>query len=70
MIVQRVERQVIKKTDPYYEMLDEFCFNAKNLYNHANYVVRQSFIEEEKWIRYNDLDKRLRQDKAYPDWCT
>lgn len=68
MVVQRVERQLIKKADPFYEMLDEFCFNAKNLYNHANYIVRQNFINERKWIRYSDLDKQLKQDTAYSDY--
>lgn len=68
MVVQRIERHSIKKMDKFYKMLDEFCFNAKNLYNHANYVVRQSFVKDNKWIRYNDLDKILKQDKEYPDY--
>lgn len=69
MVVQRIERHSIKKIDKFYKMLDEFCFNAKNLYNHANYVVRQSFVKDNKWIRYNDLDKILKQvfPNAYTD---
>ena len=49
-------------------MIDEFCFQAKNLYNHANYLVRQAFCEEDKWIRYTDLDKLLKSDIEYPDY--
>ena len=68
MIVQRVEKYIIKKIDPFYSMLDGFCFSAKNLYNHANYIVRQTFVKENKWIRYADLDKILKKDMNYPDY--
>ena len=44
MIVQRVEKHIIKSNNPYYSMLDDFCFKSKNLYNFANYQVRQCFI--------------------------
>ena len=41
MIVNRVEKHIIKDNNCYFDMLIEFCHNAKNLYNHANYIVRQ-----------------------------
>lgn len=44
MIVQRVEKHIIKSNNNYYNMLDEFCFMSKNLYNYANYHIRQCFI--------------------------
>ncbi len=69
MKVQRVEKQVIKHTNKYFPMLDYFCFLSKNLYNHANYIVRQSFIKNHKWIRYGKLDKQLKADKNYPDYA-
>ena len=31
------------------------CFKSKNLYNYSNYIIRQSFIKDNNWIRYNDL---------------
>ena len=40
MIVTRVEKHNISKSNGYYCILDDFCFRSKNLYNHANYVVR------------------------------
>ena len=49
-------------------MLDLYCFYAKNLYNHANYLIREEFIKNNKWLRYQDLDKILREDKIYPDY--
>jgi putative transposase len=66
--VQRVEKHIINKNHQYYQMLDEFCFNAKNLYNHANYIIRQEFTQNNRWIRYNELDKLLRNDTKYPDY--
>ena len=61
MKVQRVEKHIIKSNNPYYSMLDEFCFKSKNLYNFANYKVRQCFIilsklSEGKEISYQELE--------------
>jgi len=69
MIVQRVEKQIIKSTNEYYAMLDYFCFLSKNLYNHANYMVRQTFIKDNKWTRYGELDQRLKTDQEFPDYA-
>lgn len=60
--MNRVEKHIIKPNNKYYELLDEFCFKSKNLYNQANYIIRQEFINNGKWIRYNDLDKILKQE--------
>lgn len=68
MIVQRTEKHKIKQNNPYYSMLDLYCFYAKNLYNHANYLIRNEFTKNNKWVRYNELDKILREDKDYPDY--
>ena len=68
MKVQRVEKHVLKQNNKYYDMVDEFCYLSKNLYNHANYIVRNEFVKNDKWIRYNDLDKMLKADSEYPDY--
>ena len=68
MIVQRVEKHIIKPSDYYYAMLDNFCFLSKNLYNHANYILRQEFINNHKIIPYGILDKILKADGEYPDY--
>lgn len=61
MKVQRVEKHIIKPNNPYYSMLDEFCFKSKNLYNFANYQIRQKFCETGEFINYNTMDKLLKQ---------
>ena len=68
MIVQRVEKHIIKKNHPYYSMFCEFTHQSKNLYNHANYLVRKELTENNKWLRYQDLDKLLKKDTNYPDY--
>lgn len=68
MIVQQVEKHMLKKNHSYYDMFCEFTHQAKNLYNHANYLVRKEFLETGKWLRYQQLDKLLKQDLDYPDY--
>ena len=68
MIVQQVEKHVIDKTHPHYTMFCDFTHQSKNLYNHANYLVRKEFVESGNWLRYQQLDKLLKQDVEYPDY--
>ena len=67
-IVQQVEKHVIKKSHPCYSMFCEYTHLAKNLYNHANFLVRNEFVNTGKWLRNHALDKILRQDVEYPDY--
>lgn len=66
--VQRVEKHIIKKSNAYYKMLDNFCFLAKNLYNHANYILRHEFIENGRAVSYFDIARIMRKDEDYPDY--
>jgi putative transposase len=38
---------------------------AKNVYNTGNYIVRQEFINNGRWIRYNELDKMMQGYDCY-----
>ena len=51
-----------------YPMLKSFCRLSKNLYNHANYLMRQSFFSTGSIPNYNMLDKLLKTDTQYPDY--
>lgn len=68
MIIKQVEKHIIKKNNPYFNMFYEYTHLAKNLYDHANYLVRKEFIKSNKWLRYQELDKLLKQDLKYPDY--
>lgn len=68
MIVQRVEKHLIKQNNSFYDMLCDFTHKAKNLYNHANFLVRDEFIRNNKWLRYGELDKLLKADLEFDDY--
>ena len=69
MIVTRTEKHVIGSSNPFFDMLMDFCHKSKNLYNHANYLIRQEFVSNDKWIRYEELDKLLKADTEYADYA-
>lgn len=64
----KVEKHLIRSSSPYFAMLFDFCHLAKNLYNHANYIIRDKFIHEHKIICHSQLDKILKSDEDYPDY--
>lgn len=72
----RVEKHNIKRSSEFYEIIDDLCFKSKNIYNYANYIVRQEFIKTSRekeaglkdnaiWIQYNDLYKTVKESDAY-----
>jgi putative transposase len=65
MWVQLVEQHVIRKIDPRYAKIDAAAFASKNLYNAANYVVRQTFIHEGVYLNYAAVFHRLKDHEAY-----
>jgi hypothetical protein len=67
MIVNRVEQQIITNTNPIWKVVDEYCFRSKNVYNYANYLIRQEFINNGKWLRHNDIDKLCQSVDCYKE---
>jgi putative transposase len=63
--MQVVEQHIISKHDPRYAMIDAAAFASKNLYNAANYELRQAFIHQGRYISYNQLDKLMQSHDAY-----
>ena len=60
--MQLVEQHIIKKNHKFYKELDKLCFLSKNLYNVANYIIRQEFINTSNYLNYNKIDKLLNVD--------
>lgn len=65
----RIEKHIVKSSNQYFSILMNFCTFSKNLYNYANYIVREEFINNGNWIRYAELDKILKDDKDHPDYA-
>src|ERR1700730_7064373 len=63
--MQLVEQTIISRNDPRYAAIDAAAFASKNLYNAANYEIRQAFIREGRYISYNQLDKLMQSHEAY-----
>jgi len=65
-IMQLVEQHRIDRYDPRWKPIDEATFKAKNLYNTALYVMRQTFIKHDGYIfPYAELDVLLRPTAQY-----
>lgn len=72
----RTEIHIIKKSDDLFKIIDDLCWRSKNLYNYANYMVRQEFINTSKekeqglrkhavWIKYQQLCKDCKTADCY-----
>ena len=67
MKVQRCEQHNIKLDSEFGKFIDEYCFKSKNLYNYANYIIRQEFINNDRWIKYNELFQLVKDSESYKD---
>jgi len=64
MIEMRIKRteQIWMRSD---ENISSLCHLSKNLYNEANYLIRQEFFKTGRWIRYYELNKELKESENY-----
>jgi putative transposase len=63
--MQLTEQHVINRNDPRYTVIDAAAFASKNLYNAANYEIRQTYIFEGRYLFYTEMDKRMQSHEAY-----
>lgn len=61
MQVKRTEQIWVKQNN----QIGSLCHLSKNLYNEGNYIVRQELFNNKKWVRYNQLDKELKNSENY-----
>lgn len=62
---QRIEQKIIRNNHPKFKIIDEQCFHSKNLYNEANYYIRQEFIQTGKYISYYDVNCEFKTHDNY-----
>ena len=53
------ERHIISKKHQNYKECDELSFLSKNLYNRANYIIRQEFITNSNYLNYNSINRMM-----------
>ena len=63
--MQLVEQHILSKNDPSYAVLDQAAFASKNLWNAANYVVRQSFIHQGIYLDHVKVFQQIKSHEAY-----
>ena len=67
-VIQLVEKHCISKNNKYYDLLDYYCYMSKNLYNFANYHIRQNFTKEGIYLNYNKIDKVMKLEENEKDY--
>ena len=66
--IKLVEKHYISKNNKYYDSLDYYCYMSKNLYNFANYHIRQNFIKNGEYLNYNKIDKLMKIEENEKDY--
>ena len=67
MKVNRVEQQIIRKNNSIYDVVDQYCFYSKNVYNQANYIIRQEFINNNNKLSACDVQKLMQPMDCYKE---
>src|SRR5438270_9767659 len=65
--MQLVEQHLIRRDDARFAVLDEACFHAKNIYNAANYELRQTLFVGKGRLTYTEQEKHFKQKDLLPD---
>ena len=60
-----VEKHVIRKGSQGWKEIDELSFSSKNLYNRANYEIRQHFFDTGQILSYNEIAQRMQGEESY-----
>lgn len=63
----RIEKHNINKSNPMWGICDSYCLKSKNLYNYANYILRQQFINKDPIYKYVELSKALNKTEVFKD---
>lgn len=61
MMMKLTEQIQLKKN----QALSTLCHGSKNLYNEANFIIRQRFIKNKYWTRYYELNMLLKTSTNY-----
>jgi IS605 OrfB family transposase len=64
-MMKLVEKHVIRQGTKEWVEVDELAFKSKNLYNRANYEIRQHFFKTNQILSYNEMASRLGTEESY-----
>src|SRR5262249_2304781 len=66
-MMQLVEQHIIRREDKRFAVLDRACFHAKNIYNAANYELRQLYFAQRRRMNYAEQEKHFKQKDLLED---
>lgn len=67
MKATRTDRHLINNRHPCYNTIKDYCIKSKNLYNYANYIIRQEFINNGKYLKYYHMQSELKTTEPYKE---
>ncbi|WP_013321820.1 RNA-guided endonuclease InsQ/TnpB family protein [Gloeothece verrucosa] len=59
------ERHIIKRGHKFWSEIDGLSWHSKNLYNSANYLIRQNFIYGQGYLSYNKMASLMKETQQY-----
>jgi putative transposase len=59
------ERHIIKRGHRFWAEVDHLSWQSKNLYNLANYIIRQNWLYGHGYLSYNQMASVMKQTEAY-----
>jgi len=59
--MKRAERHIVFKS----KIIDNLSSLSKNLYNRANYLIRQCYFEIDEILDYYEIEDLLKQEDCY-----
>jgi putative transposase len=65
--MQLVEQPIIGRENAHWAAIDQAAFFSKNIYNAANFRLRQSYSRQGRYIPYTELDKQFKQPDLLRD---
>jgi putative transposase len=60
----KVDIHFIGRSNPAWVECDILCWYAKNLQNYANFIIRQEYINNKRYINYNEIERIVRANEA------
>ncbi|MGB3401493.1 MAG: transposase [Microcoleaceae cyanobacterium] len=59
------ERHIIKRGHRFWAEIDHLSWQSKNLYNLANYIIRQNWLYGHGYLSYNQMASLMKQTESY-----
>ncbi len=59
------ERHIIKRGHQFWTEIDDLSWYSKNLYNSANYIIRQNWLYGHGYLSYNQMASVMKETEQY-----